>query len=300
MGKCNNSEEVDVFVAQIDPKEASASLKMLGSLFPLPESLGHLKRIRKDAQQTSVLITQTSDQITEDSILSILEKNNFKLKDNTLSIAKVSKYPPVTREQLNEWKACWPMSFHEPRKEAPIEFTDSDLTNIEGFLNLVNTTANDTPSSKGQLSIATAIVDPKTSQVISVCRDNRHRHPLQHAVMQAIAGVAEKERERRESKSVPVTTRKRKSLDSDESVIGNAPYLGDSEDEGGDGYLCTGLDAYLSREPCAMCSMALLHSRIRRVFYEEPRKDGGLGSAYKIHVHPNLNHKFAVLRVERK
>jgi hypothetical protein len=32
-------------------------------------------------------------------------------------------------------------------------------------------------------------------------------------------------------------------------------------------YLCTGYDVYLSKEPCLMCAMSLIHSRIRRLFY---------------------------------
>jgi tRNA-specific adenosine deaminase 3 len=34
-------------------------------------------------------------------------------------------------------------------------------------------------------------------------------------------------------------------------------------------YLCTGLDAYTYGEPCAMCAMALVHSRVARLFYIE-------------------------------
>ena len=44
------------------------------------------------------------------------------------------------------------------------------------------------------------------------------------------------------------------------------------------------------------CAMALLHSRIRRVFYMDAYKDGALGSRYKLHVHSSLNHHFEVYR----
>lgn len=65
------------------------------------------------------------------------------------------------------------------------------------------------------------------------------------------------------------------------------------------GYLCTGFDAYISREPCIMCCMGLLHSRIARVFIGEARPGGGLGSLYKLHANPALNHSFKVYRLRR-
>ncbi|TGZ65371.1 hypothetical protein CRM22_005911 [Opisthorchis felineus] len=62
-----------------------------------------------------------------------------------------------------------------------------------------------------------------------------------------------------------------------------------------DSYLCTGLDAYVSMEPCIMCSMALVHSRIGRVFcYSRLPNMGGFTNRIRIHVEKRLNHRFNV------
>lgn len=42
--------------------------------------------------------------------------------------------------------------------------------------------------------------------------------------------------------------------------------------------------------------MALVHSRVSRVFYCIPSKTGALGTNYKIHTHPSLNHHYRVFK----
>ena len=46
--------------------------------------------------------------------------------------------------------------------------------------------------------------------------------------------------------------------------------------------------------------MALVHSRIGRVFYGIAQKDGALGTLHKIHVKKEINHHFDVYRGLRK
>ncbi|KAK4734482.1 hypothetical protein R3W88_008743 [Solanum pinnatisectum] len=63
-------------------------------------------------------------------------------------------------------------------------------------------------------------------------------------------------------------------------------------------YLCTGYDIYLAWEPCAMCAMALVHQRVRRIFFSSPNSSAGaLGSVHRLQGERSLNHHYAVFRV---
>ncbi|XP_064987409.1 tRNA-specific adenosine deaminase TAD3-like isoform X3 [Musa acuminata AAA Group] len=63
-------------------------------------------------------------------------------------------------------------------------------------------------------------------------------------------------------------------------------------------YLCTGFDIYLVWEPCTMCAMALVHQRIRRIFFALPNPNAGaLGSVYRLQGEKSLNHHYSVFRI---
>ena len=65
-------------------------------------------------------------------------------------------------------------------------------------------------------------------------------------------------------------------------------------------YLLSGCIAILSHEPCTMCSMALLHSRIDAViFYNSNKCSGALGSNCHLHSMDSLNHRFPVYKIAK-
>jgi tRNA(Arg) A34 adenosine deaminase TadA len=67
---------------------------------------------------------------------------------------------------------------------------------------------------------------------------------------------------------------------------------------GPDPYLCSGLDLFLSEEPDLMSAMALVHSRIRRVYFRrEDEAQGALSSSWRIHCLPSLNHHFRTFKL---
>ncbi|KAG2448821.1 hypothetical protein HYH02_006172 [Chlamydomonas schloesseri] len=66
-------------------------------------------------------------------------------------------------------------------------------------------------------------------------------------------------------------------------------------------YMCTGYDIFLVREPCIMCAMGLVHSRVQRVIYCQPDpQHGALGGRQRLHACKSLNHNYEVFRMERQ
>jgi len=54
----------------------------------------------------------------------------------------------------------------------------------------------------------------------------------------------------------------------------------------------TECDLYVTKEPCAMCAGAIVHTRLRRVIFGCPSpKDGAGGSLFNLLQHPKLNHR---------
>nr|CAD1839807.1 unnamed protein product [Ananas comosus var. bracteatus] len=100
-----------------------------------------------------------------------------------------------------------------------------------------------------------------------------------------------------DSNNGPAKRQKTEKLE-DRDRLGEEACSSDSSSEAMRPYLCTGFDIYLVWEPCTMCAMALVHQRIRRVFYAFPNPNGGaLDSVHRLHGERSLNHHYSVFRI---
>ncbi|KAL8133867.1 tRNA-specific adenosine deaminase TAD3-like isoform X2 [Apium graveolens] len=140
------------------------------------------------------------------------------------------------------------------------------------------------------------------------------RHPFHHAAMVAIENSASRDRYlfptsehvgdkccQADFVDSPLTVSPSKRQKTNTNVEDSGMQNGETNACGSTPerpYLCTGYDIYLVWEPCIMCAMALVHQRIKRIFYAFPNPNAGaLGSLHRLQGEKSLNHHYAVFRV---
>ncbi|CAO3584558.1 unnamed protein product [Absidia cylindrospora] len=257
----------------------------------------HCKRIQRSKLPESNELVLTSilcacDHMDISTLKELATKHEITLDPRPVG---VPRYAPKNKKQFEEWNPVWPVTFREDPRQDP-KWTQLDLDTVELHMRqlmtlYLKTNDNDDDdddvdnsndkAADDSLEVYAKIVDPKTNSVLAEAKDTRHLgHPLHHAVMNCVDIIASKERQNKQQ--LQVEGPKRKHDDDDDDSPGS--------------YLCSGYDVYVTHEPCAMCAMALVHSRISRVFYSIPTETGCLGTIYKIHSHSSLNHHYKVFK----
>jgi tRNA-specific adenosine deaminase 3 len=140
------------------------------------------------------------------------------------------------------------------------------------MLRTISLSKGDETRNPDDLSIAALIVNPKTSEVLLTAHDIRisTRHPLNHSVM--------------------VLLNKLPSL-----LPADAPAVVlDDGKEDEEQYYASMYDVYVTHEPCTMCCMALIHSRIRRLIFWKGMPTGAkvLGWMKGDEEDMTLNHRY--------
>lgn len=133
--------------------------------------------------------------------------------------------------------------------------------------------------------------DENGSQLVGLAGDARwHQecgglgipnNPMTHCVLRAISMVAQKlvRHERRAAGLTMETPNLEYDAFQDSPLIELERQCLAQEHPNKDGYLCHGLELYVTHEPCVECSMGILHSRMGKVvFAKHMPRTGGLSS----------------------
>ncbi|KAI0112070.1 hypothetical protein GGR51DRAFT_547152 [Nemania sp. FL0031] len=127
----------------------------------------------------------------------------------------------------------------------------------------------------------------ETTQIVALAGDarwyqqekvGRTGNPMGHAALRAISMVAQK-LVRTENRAENKPAIMEFEAFQDGPLLDDEQVVFDAEHPCPDGYLCHDLELYLTHEPCIMCAMAILHSRMGRiVFRHRMPLTGGMSS----------------------
>lgn len=301
------SDEVDnvlVTVAAIRAaKDVSTVVRVLNTKLPIPR-LQHLKRVKRVGPEFLVVLDyapleqpQKKRMKMDMDLLETLGSVRELLGD--FKDVLVPAEGPRTRVQYQKCVELWPVNFHpEERVERLLKnemFSSDEHTWHEDCMARVQKAASESEKN------AALVADPVRRVVVALGVDERYNHPLKHAVMVVLDNVAGTQRDngREENQQDPSLSQKSENADEKQpeearETIEKAPQPVRDELP----YLCTSWDVYLSREPCPMCAMGLVHSRSSRVFFaaREPQV-GALVSCCQIQFVKDLNHHYQVFEV---
>lgn len=277
-------ELIDVYVTKVTDKSQIGNLiQQLKTIYPMPNTLNHLKRVKGNEIILTLVQYTTKNECNE-----VLRAQLTGIQP-MIGICKVPREPPKTKQQHVEANALWPCNFHPLKRIEDLlaqkYFSMEEVACQYECMRLALRTAEENGS-----AVAAVIVDPQNGNVVAVAFDKCSRNPCKHAIIGALDKVAERQKilfqnftetrrdEQRENVATTIGERNKN------QEVQELPYL------------CTGYDLFVTREPCIMCAMAMVHSRVKRVFYGCATKNGALGSRCKVHTMPSLNHHYLVFK----
>jgi len=233
--------------------------RRIGSLMTvLPPLPPNLSHLKRVYQ--GVVLIAVADEPVDASICSKISAVIGKEVD--FSVQEVPAVKPKTRAQFEDAKQYWPSTFHEDKAlESMLSGTHLSEEEVKELTQLYTRVEE----IEGAL-----VYDSTRKKVVSEASGqwDKRSDPLAHPVMRCIKLLAEEQQR----------------LDTNEGVK--------------DQYLSTGFDVFLHSEPCTMCAMALIHCRVKRVFFSAPNpRLGAFMSRWRLQELRELNHHYQVFRV---
>lgn len=302
-----------------DKKGISKAIAGLGPILPSPQ---HLKRC--SGLRIYLAPVKTVNGNAEELKKFLSDKGfDLSLLEDELEVVEVVSTPPRTKTQTAYASEFWPVNFHpDLNLEALISgslFDEDQLASLESCMRLAIAVSEGSAIGSSECNGSAVIVNPDDGTILSIAASRQDKHPMWHASMLAVdlvakaqGGGAWKLIEDNETDSSKRKHRDILPLRYPDSLARiEVPKEGslvfakrdqkkkqDTKKEPDDKcgpYLCTGYWAILLQEPCPLCAMALLHSRVSRIFYGAANpKTGILGSRATLHSVPGLNHRYQV------
>ncbi|EME86048.1 uncharacterized protein MYCFIDRAFT_132181 [Pseudocercospora fijiensis CIRAD86] len=210
---------------------------------------------------------------------------------------------PTSVPQANEWSAhYWPTFYRKTnpfgahpasieKAEAELQQPEEDNIGVEEALALAAKVGDDNRRRGLGSGTGCVIVErvEGSTNIIAVAGDARYKpqahqfgetdndtccrgNMMGHAVMRAVGMVG-----RKRLRCLAVDEEARDAFFNDLPISQLEEQYFREDNLKPDGYLCLRLEIFLTHEPCIMCSMALVHSRVGRVIFKERMpKTGGL------------------------
>lgn len=290
-----------VFVTRIVDAHEAKNLSV--KLPRLPPHLAHLKRISSTNGVLRILIggMNPAEANQDVSIHKGLILNELKNKgmdhykgldvdDKSVEVLEVSGKCPLSRAQFLAVSSLWPIHFRPDQRIEKLMRPNCGFN--EGEIEIIQrSTARLLEKSRSSDGVPACLVQDLSGRVlISTTGLSANFLPLRHAVQVAIDSSAQLQG----GSEVKVTEIHKYHIPRENKVSANDSWMRDRNE-----YLWTGLDVYLSHEPCLMCTMALLHTRAKRVYFvHHSERTGALESISKFHTLSNINHRFEVFHIQ--
>ncbi len=219
-----------------------------------------------------------------------IEQSLVDLREYELPIDRI-----LTRRQYDlTTKNYWPLQFHldkhiESLLDGSFMTKNNDLMVKYDFY---ATLALDLAKFFDSKSAA-VLVDLKTNTIVGCGFDNRAQFALSHSTIDAINTISKRQLTEIKNHEDYTDSRLDQFFES-ESLKYEAFKIDLNKKLDLNDFLCTNYAIFLTHEPCSMCSMALVHSRIAKVFYAFKTEHGYVNTRQKLHLIKSLNHSFEV------
>ncbi|KAJ2560899.1 tRNA-specific adenosine deaminase subunit tad3, partial [Coemansia sp. RSA 1836] len=101
-----------VFTITISPRQTAQVLKFIGQHLPKLSDIEHVKRVKKHADGSLLVVMCQCSLISREELDTTLRGTEWESLE--IAVHAVPTTPPYTSEQYDLWKAVWPVSYRPP------------------------------------------------------------------------------------------------------------------------------------------------------------------------------------------